>query len=221
MIFNISSGGGSATGGNIAKVTATAADTLQGKKGVDNLGNLFEGTISNKGSVNVVLFASKSSCDLEKGYYEGGKISISPETKTVSPTNEDQIITPTQGKVLTEVIVKAGGEKSVSGNLSYSGNVATISGLEGLSVIKHIYINAFTKSPSGNEIIAAASSSELDLGIEGTATITALVGDESVYGESEIFTSEVSCSFDGTTLILTAPTSETFITGTYIIVGRS
>ena len=121
-------------------------------------------------------------------------------------------------------MVKAGGESCAYGSLTFAeitGNTATISGLGGFSVINHIFINAFDKSPSNNEIVAVASSAELNLSEGNSKKISALVGDDSAYGETELSVDEIDCSFNGSILTLTAPTGDSFAGGRYFIVGRS
>ena len=69
-----------------------------------------EGTMPNNGKVTQVLDATngKQSYTIAEGYHNGeGVISISLETKDVTPTKSAQNITPAAGKVLSKVSVAA------------------------------------------------------------------------------------------------------------------
>lgn len=67
-----------------------------------------EGTMANNGAVNKTLDASTPSYTIPAGYHDGtGAVSITPETKSVTPSKALQSITPTTGKVLTKVDVNA------------------------------------------------------------------------------------------------------------------
>ena len=60
------------------------------------------------GTVSKSLDASTPSYTIPKGYHSGtGKVSVSVETKTVTPTKAAQDIVPSTGKVLTKVSVAA------------------------------------------------------------------------------------------------------------------
>lgn len=93
---------------DVSSVTAAAADVLSGKTIVTADGTVTAGTMANNGAVEKVLTASDSSYTVPKGYHSGtGTVSISPETKNVTPTTEQQVVSPTTGKVLSYVTVGA------------------------------------------------------------------------------------------------------------------
>lgn len=86
--------------------TATAAQILDGATAYVD-GDLVEGTMPNNGAVNKTLTAQEKSYTIPAGYHSGtGSVSISPESKTATPTKSQQTISPTAGKVLTSVIVE-------------------------------------------------------------------------------------------------------------------
>ena len=92
---------------NISGVTATASDVLANKTIVTATGETVAGTMSNNGAVSQVLSGAKTSYTIPAGYHDGtGTVSISIETKTTAPTKEEQVITPTSGRVLTSVTVE-------------------------------------------------------------------------------------------------------------------
>lgn len=93
---------------DVSSVTATAAEVLTGKVFVAKDGTVTTGTMANNGAVSKTLTASDPTYTVPKGYHSGtGSVSISPETKTATPTTEKQTITPTSGKVLSSVTVEA------------------------------------------------------------------------------------------------------------------
>lgn len=63
-------------------------------------------SIAYHGEASPILDTSEKSYTIPKGYHSGaGKVSITLETKTVTPTKKQQKITPAAGKVLSEVTV--------------------------------------------------------------------------------------------------------------------
>lgn len=93
---------------NTSSVTATAENVLTGKVIVTADGTVTTGTMPNNTAENKVLDTSSVSYTIPKGYHSGnGKVSITTETKNVTPTKSSQTIEPTTGKVLSKVIVGA------------------------------------------------------------------------------------------------------------------
>lgn len=92
---------------DVTEVTATASDVLAGKKFVTSTGTVTAGTMVNRGNKTETLSTSKTSTTLSAGYYSGGTISITTETKSATPTTTSQDITPSTNKVLSKVTVAA------------------------------------------------------------------------------------------------------------------
>ena len=93
---------------DVSSVTAVAGDVLTGKIFVTSSGAVTTGEMPNNGAVNKTLTAQEQNYTIPKGYHSGtGSVSISPESKTATPTKAQQTISPTSGKVLTSVIVEA------------------------------------------------------------------------------------------------------------------
>lgn len=93
---------------DVSSVTAAAGDVLSGKVIVTPDGKVTAGTMANNGAVSKTLTAADASYTVPQGYHPGtGKVSINPETKTATPTTEQQTITPSVGKVLSSVTVDA------------------------------------------------------------------------------------------------------------------
>lgn len=89
-------------------VTAAAADVLANKVIVNADGETITGSMPNNGAVTKTLDTTTTSYTIAKGYHGGtGTVSISPETKTATPTKSTQTITPSSGKVLSSVTVAA------------------------------------------------------------------------------------------------------------------
>ena len=93
---------------DVSSVTATAADTLTGKVFVTSDGTVTTGTMANNGAVTKALDAAATSYTIPKGYHSGaGKVSVTVETKEVTPTKAAQEIVPSTGKLLSKVSVAA------------------------------------------------------------------------------------------------------------------
>ena len=93
---------------DVSSVTATAADTLTGKVFVTSDGTVTTGTMANNGAVTKALDAATTSYTIPKGYHSGaGKVSVTTETKEVTPTKAAQDIVPSTGKLLSKVSVAA------------------------------------------------------------------------------------------------------------------
>ena len=92
---------------DVSSVTAAAGDVLTGKIFVTSAGAVTTGEMPNNGAVNKTLTAQEQNYTIPKGYHSGtGSVSISPESKTATPTKTQQTISPTTGKVLTSVVVE-------------------------------------------------------------------------------------------------------------------
>jgi len=114
---------------NVSDVTAGAGDVLSGKVIVTSAGDV-TGTMANNGAVSRTLdmTTNNQSYTVPAGYHNGsGTVSIVPEQKTATPTTSEQTITPTEGKVLSQVTVspipdKYGdttGDDAVAANVLY------------------------------------------------------------------------------------------------------
>lgn len=89
-----------------SSVTATKADVLTGKVIVLADGTVVAGTMADNGAVNETLDATTVSYTIPAGKHSGtGKVTITLETKTVTPTKQAQTVAPTSGKVLGSVTV--------------------------------------------------------------------------------------------------------------------
>ena len=93
---------------DVSATTSTAADVLTGKVFTDVEGKVTTGTMTNNGAVTKTLDVSTTSYTIPKGYHSGsGKVSITTETKSATPTKSSQTISATSGKVLSSVTVAA------------------------------------------------------------------------------------------------------------------
>lgn len=93
---------------DVTGVTATAAQVLSGSKFVTSSGTLTTGTMTNRGAVTATLNTSTTSYTIPAGYHNGsGKVSITTEIKSVTPTTSAQTITPSTGNVISKVTVAA------------------------------------------------------------------------------------------------------------------
>lgn len=111
---------------DVSSVTAGAGDVLTGKVFVTAAGVVTPGEMVNNGAVDKTLDVTTITYTVPKGYHSGsGKVKIVLETKTVTPTKSAQKVTPTSGKVLSEVTVEAIPDKyqDVSGVTATADNV--------------------------------------------------------------------------------------------------
>ena len=93
---------------DVSSTTAGAGDVLAGKIFVTSEGTVTAGTMANNGAVTKTLTPSDASYTVPAGYHNGsGKVSITTETKSVTPTESAQDVTPSTGKVLSKVTVAA------------------------------------------------------------------------------------------------------------------
>ena len=92
---------------NTSDATATAAQILDGATAYVD-GELVEGTMPNNGAVTETLDTATTSYTVPAGYHSGtGKVSVSLETKSATPTKSPQTISPSTGKLLSSVSVAA------------------------------------------------------------------------------------------------------------------
>ena len=101
-------GGGGGTGSD--DVTATIAQVLAGFTAIthDSDDEPIAGSMINRGAVSQSLNTSTTSYTVPQGYHSGsGKVSITTQEKTITPTTSAQNVTPDSGKVLSKVTVNA------------------------------------------------------------------------------------------------------------------
>ena len=93
---------------DVTAVTATAADVLATKVIVNATGKVTTGTMPNNGAVSKTLDAATTNYAIPAGYHNGtGSVSIVTETKTLTPTKQQQVVPATSGKVISSVTVAA------------------------------------------------------------------------------------------------------------------
>lgn len=93
---------------DVSATTAVAADVLTGKVFTDVTGKVTTGTMTNNGAITKTLDGNTKSYTIPKGYHSGaGKVSVTTETKSATPTKSSQTISATSGKLLTSVTVAA------------------------------------------------------------------------------------------------------------------
>lgn len=90
-----------------SSVNVTAAEVLANKIFVTAEGAVTAGTMPNIGKVTKTLDASTTSYTIAKGFHNGeGKVSVTLETKTVTPTETQQTINATSGKLISSFVVE-------------------------------------------------------------------------------------------------------------------
>ena len=99
---------------DVSATTAAPGDVLANKVFIDADGVTQAGTMPDNGAVEKVLDATTGNQEytVPAGKHSGtGKVSVVLETKSATPTEAEQDITPTKGKVLGKVTVDAIPEK--------------------------------------------------------------------------------------------------------------
>lgn len=108
----------SENGYDTSSSTMDAEDLLVGKTGFNATGKI-TGTMPNNGNVTKNLNTTTTEYAIPKGYHGGsGKVSINLENKTVTPTDSKQVITPTNGSVLSSVTINATPDKTIDATLT-------------------------------------------------------------------------------------------------------
>ena len=93
---------------DVSSVTAVAGDVLANKIIVTSDGSVTTGTMPNNGAVSQKLDTTTTSYAVPAGYHNGsGTVSITTETKSATPSKEQQKVTPTEGSVLSSVTVNS------------------------------------------------------------------------------------------------------------------
>ena len=113
---------------DVSATTAAPADVLANKVFIDADGVTQAGTMPDNGAVEKVLDATTGNQEytVPAGKHSGaGKVSVALETKSATPAEAAQDITPTKGKVLGKVTVGAipAKYKDVSGVTAGAGDV--------------------------------------------------------------------------------------------------
>lgn len=92
---------------DVTGVTTVAEHVLDGDVFVNAEGQEVEGTMANNGAVSETLDSATTSYTVPEGYHNGeGTVSITTETKSATPTKAVQKVSPSAGKVLSEVTVE-------------------------------------------------------------------------------------------------------------------
>ena len=93
---------------DVSSVTVAAADMLAGKVAVGADGRQVVGTMPDNGAVSKKLDAETPSYTVPAGRHSGtGTVSVDLEEREATPTKAEQVIEPTDGKLMSRVTVAA------------------------------------------------------------------------------------------------------------------
>lgn len=99
---------------DVTSVNVKADEVLVGKVFVAADGKVITGTMTNNVAKQTILSGTTITYTIPKGYHDGtGIVEIVLEEKAVTPTKAEQVITPSDGKVLSKVTVAPIPEKFV------------------------------------------------------------------------------------------------------------
>ena len=150
--------------------TAMVSQVLEGVSFSSENGYNQTGTMKNNGALNIILNTKTASFTIPNGYHTGyGVIKCVLQSKNVIPSNEDQLIKPDEGNVLSAVTVKA-----IEGDCEVSNVLAgkTFASSNGTGLIgTMIDVGSFTQ-----EITTNNSSVSIPKGYhDGTGKVTAKI----------------------------------------------
>lgn len=92
---------------DVSSTTATEPDVLSGKVFVGSDGLTKAGSMANNGAVSKKLDGTTKSYTIPKGYHNGeGSVSVTTETKDITPSRSKQTISPTTGSLISQVTVQ-------------------------------------------------------------------------------------------------------------------
>lgn len=91
---------------DVSSVNVTAADMIAGKVAVDATGKQLVGTMPDNGAFTRTLDAETPSVAIPAGRHSGaGSVSVDLEEREATPTKAEQVVEPTDGKLMSRVTV--------------------------------------------------------------------------------------------------------------------
>ena len=203
---------------NVTNVDVTAADVLSGKVFVNSTGE-GTGTMTNVGTYNKTLDVRSGyqSTTIPEGYHSGsGVVQLVTETKSVTPSESSQTITPTNGKVLSQVTVGAISSTYVGTGIARKTSAdMTVSNLT-VTAPAGYYASNGTKTLSSLTVpkdTAFTLSVTSDTQLDDTSTVNLNIGNHRKVSINNTSGGTVSIGTTGTTSV----TTPTFGSGTVSI----
>lgn len=148
---------------DVTGVTATAEQVLTGADFVAADGSVVSGTMANNGAITQVLDIKTTSYTVPAGFHSGeGAVSIVLEEKAATPTEAEQTIAPTSGKVLSKVTVAA-----IPSNYKNTAD-ATVSA-------EQVLVGAVAYGKDGQVVGTMANNGDVSGSIDGLSTLSVVI----------------------------------------------
>lgn len=134
------------TGVDTSDATAGEGDILSGETAYLSDGRKHAGSMPNNGAVSQTLDTTTTSYAIPQGYHNGnGGVSVTPQTKSATPSGSSQTVSADSGKVLSSVSVGAVTKNSGIGQTLYNEGVNDTK--VGTAVASHVlYPDTFTNA---------------------------------------------------------------------------
>lgn len=163
-IANIPSGGI-----DPSDATATESDILNPKTAYLSDGTKHTGSMVNRGAVSQTLDTTTTSYTIPSGYHNGnGSVSVTTQTKSVTPSTNSQTVSADSGKVLESVTVGAISTQSKS--CTPSGTAQTITPDSG-KYLSQVSVDAVTKNSGIGQTLYNQGVSDTKVGTAGTGDV--------------------------------------------------
>ncbi len=157
------------TGVDTSDAMAGEGDILATKTAYLSDGTKHTGSMTNRGAVSQTLDTTTTSYTIPSGYHNGnGSVSVTTQTKSVTPSTSSQTVSADSGKVLEKVNVGAISTQSKS--CTPSGSAQTITPDSG-KYFSQVSVGAVTKNSGIGQTLYNQGVSDTKVGTAGTGDV--------------------------------------------------